>query len=82
VKDLVVVDPKTGEKHNCGAIAKKRTIGGVVVYLTYSEADRFWWIVWKDERLHKLGFIEARRETCWETFFAMTEMSLAKLRAS
>jgi hypothetical protein len=82
MKDLVLVDPKTGETTNCGVITKKRVIGEILVYLTYDEPSRMWWIVWKDDRLRKLGFIEARREVCWETFFEMTETDLATLRPS
>lgn len=82
MKDLVVVDPKTGGRENCGVVAKKRTIGDILVYLTYDEPNRFWWIVWKDDRLRKIGFAESRREDCWKAFFGMTEDDLAKLRSS
>lgn len=82
MKDLVVVDPKTGRRENCGVIAKKRTIGDTLLYLTYDEPNRFWWIVWKEDRLRKIGFVEDRREDCWKAFLGMTEVDLAKLRTS
>ena len=47
MKDLVAVDPQTGQS---------------------DEPNRFWWIVWKDDRLRKVGFVEARPEVCWELF--------------
>jgi hypothetical protein len=34
-----------------------------------------------DDRLRKIGYIEARREVCWETFEALDEAELAKLRS-
>jgi hypothetical protein len=82
MKDLVAIDPETGERHACGAIAKKRMIGDTTVWLTYDEPGRMWWIVMQDDVLRKIGFIEARREACWETFFGMTETDVAKLRSS
>jgi hypothetical protein len=80
MKDLLLVDPKTGSSMNCGVITKKRQVGEILVYLTYDESSRMWWIVWHDEGPHHVGFIEARREACWETFFEMTPADLAKLR--
>jgi hypothetical protein len=80
--DLVAIDPETGERHACGTIAKKRTIGDTIVWLTYDGPGRMWWIVMQDETLRKIGFIEARREACWETFLGMTEADVAKLRSS
>ena len=82
MKDLIVVDPVTGERENCGVITKRRTIGDIPMWLTYDEVSRMWWIVWQDDRLRKADYIEARREVCWETFFEMTETDLAKLRPS
>lgn len=82
VKDLITVDPKTGARDNCGVINHKRTVGDITVWLTYDEPNRMWWIVWKDDRLRKAGYTEARREICWETFFALTDVDLAKLKAS
>lgn len=79
MKDLVIVDPETGERDACGTVAQKRMIGDIMVWCTYEAPKRMWWIVWQDTRLHKLGFSEARREACWETFFALTEADLAKL---
>jgi len=81
VKDLVLRDPDTGETENCGVILEKRTIGDATVCLTYHQDDRMWWIVVSDDRIRKLGYIEARREVCWETFFALDEAELTKLRA-
>jgi hypothetical protein len=72
VKDLVLVDPATGEREKCGVIAKKRAIGNIPV----------WWIVWKDTRLQKIGYVEGRRTVCWDVFAAMTEADLAKRRLS
>ncbi len=82
MKDLIVIDPATGARENCGTIAKRRTIGDVPTWLTYDEANCMWWIVWKDDRLRKIGYIEGRRKDCWETFLAMTAIDLAKLRSS
>ena len=80
MKDLVTVDPQTGQSDHCGIIAKKRLIGKITVWLTYDEPNRFWWIVWKDERLRKVGFVEARREVCWELFEGLDEGAIADLR--
>jgi hypothetical protein len=80
VKDLVAVDPQTGQRDHCGVIAKKTTIGKITVWLTYDEPNRLWWIVWQDDRLRKVGFIEARREVCWELFENLDEDILAELR--
>lgn len=80
MKDLVIVNPDTGVRDNCGTIIEKRTIGDVTIHLTYDEPNRFWWICWNDGKSRKLGFIEARREVAWETFFALNEAGLAKLR--
>ena len=82
MKDLVLLDPTTGAQESCGVIAEKRTIGDTTVWLTYDEPNHTWWIVWKDDRLRKLGYTLARREVCWEAFFEMTEADLAKLRSS
>lgn len=82
MKDLVVENDR-GEQENCGAIAKKRTIGSTVVYLTYDEPSSFWWIIWKDPIdgcMRKIGFVEDRREVCWQMFRDLTESELAKLR--
>ena len=75
-----MLDPATGQRDHCGVIAKKRKIGNVTVWLTYDEPNRFWWIVWKDDRLRKVGFHEARRQTCWELFTELDENSLAQVR--
>jgi hypothetical protein len=80
MKDLAV-DPRTGQHENCGVALKKRTIGKATTWLTYDEADRMWWIVVSDDRLRKIGFIEARREVCWEMFDTLDEAELAKLCA-
>jgi hypothetical protein len=80
LKDLVAVDPETGQSEHCGVIAKKRTIGKITVWLTYDQPNRFWWIVWKDERLRKIGFVEARREVCWELFESLGEDAIEELR--
>ena len=81
VKDLILVDPQTGKTEKLGAIRKKRSIGAATVWLTYDKDDRMWWIVVSDDRLRKIGFIDARREVCWETFDALDEAELSKLRA-
>ena len=80
MKDLVAVDPQTGQSDRCGVIAKKRVIGKTTVWLTYDEPNRFWWIVWQDDRLRKVGFVEARREVCWELFKNLDEDALDELR--
>lgn len=80
MKDLVAVDPQTGQSDRCGVIAKKRTIGKTTVWLTYDKTNRFWWIVWQDNRLRKMGFVEARREVCWELFESLDEAALTDLR--
>ena len=81
VKDLVLVDPRTGQTEQLGTILKKRSIGAATVWLTYEEADRLWRIVVSDDRLRKIGYIDARREVCWETYEALDEAALAKLRS-
>ncbi len=81
VKDLVLVDPETGKTERLGVILKKRAIGEAALWLTYDEADRMWWIVVSDDRLRTIGYIEARREVCWETFDALDEAELDKLRS-
>lgn len=81
MKDLALVDPDTGKTERLGVIRKKRSIGAATVWLTYDAADRMWWIVVSDDRLRKIGYIEARREVCWETFDALDEAELAKLRS-
>lgn len=80
MKDLVAVDPLTGQRDNCGVITKKRAVGKITVWLTYDASSRFWWIVWKDERLRKVGFVEARREVCWELFENLSEDAITDLR--
>ena len=80
MKDLVAIDPQTGRSDHCGAIAKKRTIGKLTVWLTYDATNYLWWIVWQDDRLRKVGFIEARREVCWELFDNLDEDAIAELR--
>lgn len=80
MKDLVLFDPQTGERENCGTIAARRTIGRVPLWLTYDEVKRMWWIVWQDDRLRKAGYAKSRRKVCWETFRDMTETDLANLR--
>jgi hypothetical protein len=80
VKDLVAVDPLTGQRDDCGVIASKRMVGKITLWLTYDAANRFWWIVWKDDRLRKVGFVEARREVCWELFEGLTEDTITELR--
>lgn len=82
MKDLVIVDPTTGEREDCGAIVKRRVIGDIPLWLTYDEPNRMWWIVWKDEHVRKAGYGEARRGVCWETFFKMTATDIAKLKPS
>ena len=91
MKDLVLLDPKTGERENCGIIAQKREVGGVTVYLTFTEPvepadgdEGMWWIVWQDGRLrlHKMGYVVERREICWQTFTDLDEAELARLRPS
>ncbi len=82
MKDLVAVDPATGVQVNCGTITKKRLVGDIPVWLTFDEGQRMWWIVWKEDRLRKIGYVEARREVCWETFFKMTTRDLAKFKPS
>jgi hypothetical protein len=81
VKDLALLDPQTGQTERLGAILKKRSIGTATVWLTYEEADRIWWIIVADDRLRKIGFIDARREVCWEMYEALDEAELAKLRS-
>lgn len=81
MKGLASVNLKTGEVMDCGTIAKTRKVGEILVYLTYDVTNHMWWIVWEDGGPHHVGFIEARREVCWETFFEMTSEDLAKLRA-
>ena len=80
MKDLVAIDPQTGRSGRCGAIAKKRMIGTITVWLTYDATNCLWWIVWQDDRLRKVGFIEARREVCWELFESLDEDAIAELR--
>ena len=80
MKDLVAIDPKTGQSDHCGVIAKKRAINKTTVWLTYDESNRLWWIVWQDDRLRKFGFVEARREVCWELFESLDEKALDALR--
>jgi len=80
VKELVAVDPETGRRDHCGAIAKRRDVGDVTVWLTYDESNRFWSIVWQDDRLRKMGFVEARREVCWELFEHIDEATIAEMR--
>lgn len=72
--------PQTGQSDHCGVVTKKRTIGTSTVWLTYDEPNRFWWIVWKDDRLRKAGFVEARREVCWELFESLDEDAISELR--
>ena len=79
MKDLVAVDPETGQSEHCGVITKTRTIGKITVWLTYDAPNHFWWIVWQADRLRKIGFIEARREVCWELFEHINETTLAEL---
>lgn len=76
---LVTVDPVTGEQEHHGVIIKKRTVTDITVWLTYSKADRIWWIAWERERLLKLAYAEARRVVCWQTFFELTEMQMRAL---
>lgn len=80
MKDLVAIDPQTGKSEHCGVILKKRTVGKAAVWLTYDEPGRMWWIVVSDNRLRKIGFIEARREICWEMFDDLDEKTLDELR--
>jgi hypothetical protein len=80
VKDLVAIDPQTGKSEHCGGILKRRAIGKSTVWLTYDESGRMWWIVVSDECLRKIGFIEARREVCWELFDDLDEKTLKELR--
>jgi hypothetical protein len=82
VKDLILVDPTTGERENCGVITRKRAIGDIPLWLTFDAPNRMWWIVWRDDRIRKAGYVEGRREICWEAFFEMTTTDLAKLRPS
>ena len=82
MKGLILVDPVTGERENCGAITRRRTIDNVPMWLTYDEVNHMWWIVWQDDCLHKAGYVENRREVCWQTFLKMTASDLAKLRPS
>lgn len=82
MKDLITIDPDTGVSENFGVITKKRKVGDADVWLTYDELHSMWWIVVQDDHLRKIGYIEARREVCWETFLEMKEDDLAKLRAS
>lgn len=81
MKDLALVDPDTGKTERLGVILKKRAVGAATVWLTYNAAARMWWIVVSDDRLRKIGYIEARREVCWETYDALDEAELAKLRS-
>jgi hypothetical protein len=83
-KDLIAIDPDTGVSENFGIVTKKRRVGNADLWLTYDELHRMWWIVIQvqNDRLRKVGFIEARREVCWETFLEMGESDVAKLKAS
>lgn len=80
MKELVAVDPETGKRDHCGVITKRRDVGDVTVWLTYDQQSQLWWIVWQDDRLRKMGFVEARREVCWELFDSLDEDTLAELR--
>lgn len=80
MKDLVLVDPETGQQEHCGVIAKKRVVDKTTVWLTYDEPSRFWWIIWQEDELCKVGFVEARREVCWELFESIDKNTLADLR--
>jgi hypothetical protein len=82
VKDLIAIDPQTGKSEHCGVVLKKRAIGKATAWLTYDQNDRMWWIVVSDDHLRKIGYIEARREVCWEMFDALDEAELGKLRVS
>jgi hypothetical protein len=76
---LFFIDPDTGEQANHGVIIKKRTVADATVWLTYSKADRLWWIIWQDDLLRKLGYDESRRKDCWRTFFELTEVQMRTL---
>jgi len=76
---LVTVDPETGEQEQHGVIIKKRAVADVTVWLTYSKADRMWWITWQSDRLCKMAYVEARRKICWQTFFELTEAQMRDL---
>ena len=76
---LLMVDPKTDEQEDCGAIIEKRVVAETTVWLTYSKPDCLWWIVWQDDRLRKLGYGEPRRKDCWRTFFELTEAEMQAL---
>lgn len=76
---LFFIDPETGEQENHGVIIKKQMVADTTVWLTYSKADRLWWIVWQDDRLRKLGYGESRRKDCWKTFFELTEAQMHAL---
>lgn len=73
MKDLISVSPATGKSENYGVVCKKRMVGKTTVWLTYAEHDKMWWIVMKGAGMQVLGFVEPRREACWETFFELTE---------
>jgi hypothetical protein len=81
--DLDRVRDLTPSEH-CGVILKKLTISGATAWILYDEADRYWWIVGLvegDDRLRKIGFIDARREVCWETFEALDAAAITALPA-
>lgn len=84
MNDLIVIDPDTGVSENFGIVTDKRKVGDTNLWLTYDEPHRMWWIIIQveDDRLRKVGYIEARREVCWEAFFEMSEADIAKLKAS
>ena len=83
MRDLVMVDPATGTQVNYGEICKKRSIGKATVWLTHDADKKLWWIVAQKpgEPIACSGFIEARREVCWETFLDLHEVSLAVMIA-
>jgi hypothetical protein len=79
-KDLVIVDPETGVQDSCGTIVKRRFLGSTPVWLTYDDSQAMWWIVWKDARVRKIGYRDARRLTCWDSFAKLAVKDLAALR--
>lgn len=83
MKDLIRVDPKTGERENLGLIEDRRSIGTVRLWLTHDVERRMWWIAWRDEGgVGKCGYVETRRDDCWDAFYGMTEIEIALLRSS
>jgi len=72
-REILSHDQETGELKSYGLLAAEREIDGVPVRLTYDEPARCWWILVERPRgLAAVGYLEAKRELCFEAFAGLT----------